>query len=73
MSKREVAMNASWRHGDLLCPSCNAAGRHDVLKPGVCSKCGRATCFVCRGATPRDSSTTHDNQERFCAPKVKTR
>lgn len=50
MSRREVAMNANWRHGDMLCPSCNTAGRHDLLRPARCSACGKATCFVCRGA-----------------------
>lgn len=50
-SKREVAMNRNFRHGDMLCPSCNAAGRHAVLKPDNCPTCGKATCFVCRGAS----------------------
>lgn len=70
MSKRDVALNSTWRHGDVLCSTCNTTGRHDVLKPGVCSKCGRATCYACRGGS--DGNVMHA-QERFCAPKVKKR
>lgn len=32
MSQREVAQNRNWKHGDMLCRSCNTAGRHDVLR-----------------------------------------
>ena len=70
MSQREVAMNSNWKHGDILCGSCNAAGAHGVLKPARCATCGRPTCFVCRGAS--DERKEHD-QVRFCAPKVKGR
>lgn len=65
MTKREVAMNRSFRHGDLLCPSCNCAGRHDVLRPGVCSACGKATCFVCRGG--EDDRMVPHAHARFCS------
>lgn len=60
MSQRAVAMNSNWRHGDMLCSSCNTSGRHDVLQPGVCPECGKATCFVCRGGSDeRDGSHAH--------------
>lgn len=64
MSKREVAMNTNWRHGDTLCVTCNTAGRHDVLRPGVCTGCKKATCFACRGGTAEQKAPhTH---ARFC-------
>lgn len=46
-----------------LCGRCNTAGRHDVLRPGVCSACGKATCFVCRGAS--------DDQRALPSPPAK--
>lgn len=71
MSKREVAMNSSWRHGDMLCVSCNTAGRHEVLKPSVCPKCKGATCFACRGGSD-DQARPHGHAQ-FCGMKGKKR
>lgn len=65
MSQREVAQNRNWKHGDMLCPRCSTSGRHDVLRPGVCSACGKATCCACRGGGD-DRNHPHAHA-RFCA------
>lgn len=67
MSKREVAMNSNYKFGELLCPSCNTTGPHGVLRPGHCSACKRATCFVCRGAD--DDARQPHYHPQFCNQK----
>lgn len=65
MSQRDVALNSNWRHGDMLCSSCNTAGHHDVLKPNVCGTCKKATCYACRGGT--DGQVDHAHAQ-WCRP-----
>lgn len=71
MSQRDVALNSNWRHGDMLCASCGTTGRHDVLKPGVCTTCKGATCFACRGG--RDDQERSHGHAQFCGMKGKKR
>ena len=53
MSQREVAMNANWKHGDILCGSCNAAGAHGVLKPARCATMRSSDVFCVSGSVGR--------------------